>query len=68
MANPFANVPCEKCGCTTTQVIYTGHSRVGSTRRRRKCTRCAHGFITYEISATDFALLKAVRAAIPSTA
>jgi len=54
--------PCPSCGYTYTRTTSTSRSRSKTdVRRRRSCTKCSHGFSTYEILASDYAFLQATR-------
>lgn len=55
-------MPCPKCEhATTVTDSRPTHTPIGdqTTRRRRRCVRCAHSFTTYEVAADVFERLGA---------
>jgi transcriptional regulator NrdR family protein len=55
--------PCLSCGYAYTKAKNTNsYGRgIAATRRKRACLSCKRGFVTYEVTASDFAFLKAAR-------
>jgi len=54
--------PCPSCGYVYTKTTGTNRSRSErEIRRKRTCLQCKEGFITYEILASDYALLQSFR-------
>ena len=55
--------PCPSCGYAYATAKNTNKSRSGTAGRRqqRACLSCKQGFVTYEVTASDFAFLKAAR-------
>lgn len=59
--NPIAQFPCPSCGATYTKATSTVKTERGEMRRKRSCMSCAKGFVTYEVTADEFALLQTLR-------
>jgi transcriptional regulator NrdR family protein len=59
--NSITQLHCPSCGNTYTKATSTTTARSGDVRRHRKCTACAKGFVTYEVTAADYALLQSFR-------
>ena len=54
--------PCPACSYAYTKATGTTRARSGvDTRRRRQCLKCKAGFITYEISASDYSMMQTMR-------
>lgn len=62
-----ARFPCTKCGYAYTRIAHSSSMRNGlpqdDMRRTRKCLSCDAGFVTYEITAAEYAQLKAIKTA-----
>jgi transcriptional regulator NrdR family protein len=53
---------CIHCGYAYTKSTTTNKAKVSpDIRRRRQCLQCLQGFVTYEVTAADYASLQAVR-------
>lgn len=53
---------CVHCGYAYTKAKNTNKGRVPpDIRRQRECLKCFRGFVTYEVTADDYASLQAVR-------
>ena len=53
---------CPACNYAYTKATTTNRARSGvDTRRRRVCLSCKTGFVTYEIGASDYALMQSMR-------
>jgi ribosomal protein S27AE len=62
MANNFNAFACTSCGYAQTKTLNTTTARSGvDMRRSRRCPSCDTGFITYEVTAADYAILQALR-------
>ena len=62
MPNHTTQMSCAHCGYAYSTYITTNRTRDSqSIRRGRKCLNCHHGFVTYEIRASDYALLQALK-------
>jgi transcriptional regulator NrdR family protein len=58
---------CVHCGYAYTKANNTNKARCQSAvRRQRECLQCHRGFVTYEVTADDYASLQAVRKLIRS--
>lgn len=53
---------CVLCGYAYTKATTTNPARSApDIRRRRMCLKCEEGFVTYEVTAADYAMLQALR-------
>ncbi len=53
---------CVNCGYAYTKATTTNVARSApDIRWRRVCLKCADGFVTYEVTAADYALLQSIR-------
>lgn len=52
---------CVNCGYAYTKASNTNPARSGGVRRQRVCVKCSKGFVTYEVTAGDYAVLQALR-------
>lgn len=59
--NTYTSYPCPRCGNTLTKAAGSKPSATGGIRRKRTCPKCETGFVTYEVTAEEFALLQAIR-------
>jgi len=60
--NTTTQMRCPYCRHAYSKSISTNRSRDGdSSRRQRLCLKCGHNFVTYEITATEYAMLQAIR-------
>lgn len=62
MANNLGKVGCPHCGNSLSRTQSTRAAEDGfGMRRRRVCSRCGEGFITFEIRSADYTLLQQLR-------
>jgi transcriptional regulator NrdR family protein len=60
--NHVAMMACPKCGYAYSKAIDTNRAKtMTEVRRNRSCLKCSSQFITYEIIASDYAMLQSFR-------
>jgi transcriptional regulator NrdR family protein len=53
---------CVHCGYAYTKATNTNKAKIApDIRRQRSCLQCHRGFVTYEVTAAEYAQLQAVR-------
>lgn len=57
----ITQMACSACGYAYSKARSTSRDEHGSIRRQRICLRCNSNFTTYEIPASDHAILAALR-------
>lgn len=65
--NTYNAFTCIHCGYGQTKTNTTTKAKSGvDMRRSRSCPSCSRGFVTYEVTAADYAILQALRKWRPS--